>query len=276
MKILLVSPILTSEYDSGKYILKALCELGHYAHVWDYRLQPNKRNFPECDLVLVNKGESIDPDIFKPLGVPVVNWYPDQLSRFDVRDKLKKYDKVYSINKPEPGYEWVEWLPGAYDEDVHRDVGIERKVDCMYIGTCNSSRKVDYIKTINPNLIFGNEWDNFGIKAFPPVYGTKFTWVANHAKILVNIHQAEWGTNRKLFELIPCGFTLTDLVPGVEDIFGELADIIAFRTPEGGREMVKYYLEDEDERNKVWEMEKKIVKEYSYKNQIQKILKEVM
>jgi spore maturation protein CgeB len=40
--------------------------------------------------------------------------------------------------------------------------------------------------------------------------------------------------------------------------------------------MVEYYLENEDERNKVWELEKKIVERYTYKNQIQKMLKEVI
>lgn len=271
MKILLVSPILSSEYDSGKYILKALCELGHYVSVWDYRLQPDRIEFPEYDLVIVNKGEIVNPEMFEE---PRVLWYPDHLSRFDVRDKLEKYTKVYSINKPEHGYEWVEWLPGCYDPDIHKSLSIERKADYIYIGTGNSHRKVKFILDLNPDFVFGNNWIS-EIQSSPPVYGLKFTWFANNAKILLNIHQSDWGTNRKLFELIPCGFTLTDRVEGVEDILGDLTNKVSFETPEEGKELIFYYLNNEVKREIIWEEEKKAIEKYTYKNQIQKILKEV-
>jgi len=268
-KVLLASPILTSEFDSGIYILKALSDLGHSVGIWDYRLEPNKRVDMDYDLLLVNKGESIDPDKFKS---PKVCWYPDQLSRFPVKEKLGKYDKVYSINKPEPGYEFVEWLPGAYCPEVHRDLGLEKCLKTIYIGTANSLRKVEWVKEISPAVISGNNWDAYGISASSPRYSINFTLVVNQAHIAINVHQSNWGIGRKIFELIPCTFTLTDRVEGVEDIFGGLTDKMSFETPKEARELITFYLENEDERARIWGHEKKIVEPYTYRNQIAKIL----
>lgn len=272
MKVLLASPILTSEFDSGIYILKALCDLGHSVSIWDYRLEPDKKIDMDYDLLFVNKGESIDPDKFKS---PKVCWYPDQLTRFPVKEKLEKYDAVYSINRPEDGFEFVEWLPGAYCPEIHRALGIEKLWRTIYIGTCNSQRKLGWVKEINPDVIFGNNWGPYGISASTPRYSINFTLVVNQARIAINIHQSDWGTNRKIFELIPCTFTLTDRVEGVEDIFGKLTDKMSFATADEAKELIDFYLENEEERNKVLKKEREIIKPLTYKNQISKILEDL-
>ena len=269
MKVLLASPILTSEFDSGIYILQALSELGHHTIIWDYRLEPNKKIGMDYDLLLVNKGESIDPDKFKS---PKVCWYPDQLSRFTVKEKLEKYDRVYSINKPEDGFEFVEWLPGAYCPEVHRDLGLEKRYGAIYIGTCNSQRKLDWIRVTPLDILFGNGWQENKIHAHPPQYSTRFATAVNQAHIAINIHQSNWGTNRKIFELVPCTFTLTDRVEGIEDIFGSLTDKMSFEASWEALKLMDYYLENEDERAKIWEQEKKIIEPYTYRNQVAKIL----
>lgn len=273
MKVLLASPILTGEFDSGIYILKALSDLGHSVSIWDYRLEPDKKIDMDYDLFLVNKGESIDPDKFKS---PKICWYPDQLSRFPVKEKLEEYDAVYSINKPENCFAFVEWAPGAYCPEVHRYLGIEKSWKTIYIGTCNSQRKLDWIREINPQLIYGNLWRENNVLAHPPQYSTRFTMMVNQACIAINVHQSDWGTNRKLFELVPCTFTITDRVEGVEDIFGKLADKMSFETPAEAKELIAYYLENESERLRLWEQEKKIVEPYTYKNQVKKILDEAL
>lgn len=272
MKVLLASPILTGEFDSGIYILRALSELQHHVTIWDYRLEPDKKIDADYDLLLTNKGESIDPNKFNS---PKTCWYPDQLTRFPVKETLKKYDAVYSINKPEDGFEFVEWLPGVYCPKVHQNLGLEKRWNTLYIGTANSQRKVEMVRGINPDIIIGNNWGLCGINAYPPYYSVNFTLLVNRARIAINVHQSDWGTNRKLFELIPCAFTLTDRVEGIDDIFGKLVDKISFETPAEARELINYYLENEDERNEIWEAEKEMTKDMTYVNQVRRILEEV-
>jgi len=273
LKILLASPILTSEFDSGIYILRALSELGHHVNIWDYRLEPDKKIDTDYDLFLANKGESIDPDKFKS---PKVCWYPDVIGRFPEHIKvLKKFDRVFTINKPPEGYGFT-WLAGCYEPLIHRDFGLSKTCPTIYVGTCNSQRKLDYIKEINPSTICGNEWHRFGIKAYPPQYSLAFTNAVNRAKVAINVHESEHGTNRKLFELIPCAFTLTDRVEGIDDIFGKLANKISFETPAEAKELITYYLENEDERNEVWEAEKEMTKNFTYANQVRRILEEAL
>ncbi|MDI6903810.1 MAG: glycosyltransferase [Methanocellales archaeon] len=99
--------------------------------------------------------------------------------------------------------------------------------------------------------------------------------MVNQARIAINIHQSDWGTNRKIFELIPCTFTLTDRVEGVEDIFGKLTDKMSFATADEAKELIDFYLENEEERNKVLKKEREIIKPLTYKNQISKILEDL-
>jgi len=275
LKILLASPVITSEFDSGIYILRALSELGHHVRVWDYRLSPYfPPTFGDYDLLLANKGETVPVWRFKP---PRVCWYPDVLGRFPEHLRvIREYDLVFTINKPPEGCDWATWLPGCYDPLVHQDLRLPREWDTIYIGTANSKRKVEWIRAIRPQVIFGNGWQRFGIEAHPPQYSVRFAAVVNRARIAINVHESEHGVNRKLYELVPCAFTLTDRVRGIEEILGDrLADLVCFDSPRRARELIQYYLENPEERERVWAMERKLLEPYTYENQVRKILEAV-
>lgn len=263
MNILLVSPIITREFDSGKYILKALGELGHFVSIWDYRLEPNKKDLPKCDLTIVNKGEGIDVDSLPGLKAL---WYPDY--PIPEKEVTSKYDKVFIAAKVESEFQW---LPGAYDYHVHLPLSVKKTVETLYIGSNTTERKRKFIEEIDPDIVVGNGWSGVR-KSYCPMYGLSFSMVVNTAKIAIDIHSVEVGVNRKLFELIPCVFTLVDRVTGVEEILGRVADKVCFDTPEECNELIDYYLDNEEERQLVWVAEKEAIFPYTYENQVEKIL----
>lgn len=268
MKVLVATPIF-QPYDTGRFVLKALTELGHSCAIWDYRLTP-KIPTQEYDVALVLKGESIDPTMLRH---PRVNWYPDNLVRNEeMIKKVEMYDAFYTINKESHGV----WLPGAYDEDVHKKMSIDRELnfDLVFIGTNNHPWKLDFLRHLRRSFnfpVFGNNWPQSF--AYPPLYFQDYAIMLNNAKIALNLHwDHQHGTNRKTFEIPPCTLMLTDRVEGIGDIFGRLADKMSFETPEEAKELIQFYLENEEERLKVWEWQKAVIEPYTYKNQVAKIL----
>ena len=273
MKILIGTPYLSSHFDSGLFWAKSFSELGHFVDLWDYRMNPYNK-VSGFDLVIIFKGESIDPEI---LPRPRICYYPDDPNRIPgIENKLKLYDLVLTPVRPTP--EGYEWLPTGWDESVHRDMGYKGdRYEAVYIGTNNSDRKSHWITKLAPDVVFGNGWGTIepkhAIIIQPPVYHHDLTQALNKAYIAIDIHHGEVGVNRKLFEMIPCTFTLVDRVPGVEEIFGEVVTpLMSFRTVKDARDMIKYYLKNESERKEVWKAQKEKIQPYTYKEAAKKVL----
>lgn len=273
MNILLATPLYSQHYDSGHFWLRALQELRHNVRVWDYRLEPALflQHGWTFDVAIVLKGEGVDPRILS--GTRFCYW-PDNFERNPgIENILQYYDQVFTPVRPTP--EGYEWLVTGYDPLIHRSIPTEKDIRTLYIGTNNSPRKAKFIKELSPYVLAGNKWENepYWRETLPPQYLGDFVLLANRAMIAINIHQGDVGVNRKLFELIPCTFTITDLVPGVEEILGEeLAKKVGFITSEGAQKLIDYYLEHPGEREELWEMEKQKIKGYTYLEAAKKVL----
>jgi len=271
VKVLLATPYLTYSWATGNLILKALGELGHYAIAWDYRVSPMP-SADDYDVALVQKGDGVDP---RELMGYRVNWFPDRLSRYRwMHDTLARYDDVYSWNKPE--YDWAEWLPLGYDEHVHRNLNLPRTLNCVYIGTANSKRKVQWVKAIKPQMVFGSEWELYGVRACQPMHLPQFVRLMNASKIVLNVHEWPIGPNGKTFEIPPCAFMLVDRVEGMDLVFpNRLLNKISFRHPKEGRELIDYYLENPKELERAWEAERNGIRPFTTKRQVEKLLSRV-
>jgi len=268
MNVLLITPLYSTHYDAGWYWLRALNQMGHSVQVWDYRLDvdpPLFIHYPDVTIVL--KGENIDPR--KLPSSPRYVYWPDDLGRTPgIEEVLKYYDKVFTPVRPTPDN--MEWLPTGWDLAIHKDLQVVRR-DTMYIGTCNSDYKRDMIETIRPDLVHGNNWD-YGY--LPPVYLHEFVATANQAKILIDVHQSPTiGLNRKFFEMISCGFTIIDRVPGVQEVLGwGLTQQVSFTSSDEAKELIKYYLERPEEREEIWQLQREKIQEYTYEKAAEKIL----
>lgn len=270
MAILLATPLFSFYGDAGHFWLKALNQLGHAVVVWDYRLC---EYYPagHYDLTLVLKGEGVEPT---SLRRPAFCYWPDAFFRDPgIEKKLRQYDKVFTPVRPAP--DWTEWLPTGFDPDIHRDLGLPHTaVNTIYVGTNNSDYKREMIRAIAPTAVYGNGWGELGNNAHNPVYLHDFVNVANRAKILLDVHHdPQYGLNRKLFECCAMGFTLTDQVPGVVDLFGpELADQVSFTTLRQAKELIVYYLFHPEKREQLWSRQQKAIQPYSYLEAAKKIL----
>ena len=261
-KVLLAAPGISAHHDAGLYWLAALSRQGISTVVWDYRVEPQP---PATDysLALVLKGETVDPEILKR---PRVVYWPDDPSRTPgIWEQLKKYDLVAC---PVPNLKDALWLPTSYDPLVHRPLPTMIKRSVVFCGTW-TDRKQRFMQALmeaglllSRNL-YGNGWEE--VSAWiRPVYATEYVLVLSSASISVNVHRADIGVNRRLFESIACTFTLTDLVPGVREILGaELAEKVGFSTPEELVKKVEHYLSS-PERDALWEQEKRAIAPYTY------------
>jgi len=269
MHVLLATPLYSQHYDSGHFWLRALNQLGHTVTLWDYRLDaspPPTTRYPDVTIVL--KGENVNPK--KLPGSPRYLYWPDALERSPgIEEVLKLYDKAFGLVKPLP--DWIEWIPSGWDPAIHRGLDVYRGTNSIYIGTNNSSYKMKMITDIKPDLVNGNGWE---LKAGPPQYLHDFVYLANRARILIDVHQSPTaGPNRKFFECIACGFTIVDRVPGIQEILGwGLTNQVTFKTPEEARELIKYYLERPKERGEIWQLEREKIQGYTYEKVVRKVL----
>jgi len=280
MNILLVTPLYSQHYDAGWFWFRALQRLGHSVTVWDYRLDvqpPPFTVFPELTLVL--KGEGLNPQMFPS---PRFCYWPDAFERTpSIMSTLERYDRVFSPVRPTPSE--AEWLPTGWDPAIHRDLKLPVKtIDSLYIGTFNSERKAEFIRQVKPQVVAGNEWEKLPDACsvlnitYPPAYLHDMVSLANKAKVLIDIHQGPVGLNRKFFEMIACGFTIVDRVPGVEEVLGkELEGAVSFKDGKQAHEMIKYYLGHPEEREALWKVEREAIQPYTYEMAVGVILQRV-
>lgn len=273
MRVLLGSPFLVNVWDQGKFIAKALSELGHSISFWDFRVTP-KPPTKDYDLAFILKGLEVDIDT---LSRPRVNWFPDNLAPYKgIREFITKFDYFFTANKEEEGI----WLPGALDADIHHPYQAEKKYDVVFVGAAHSPERVKYIKRFMRMFkgkfgLFGNDWRKYGINAYPLPSFQTFARIFSTAKIALNIHNDLFGigTNFKVHEIAGCGsaMLLSDNVVGLEETYPMAPK---FNSLEECLDLTNYYLDHLRERRMlVKQMQERAYQNYTYKHQVEKILK---
>ncbi len=297
MKILLASPFYSPHWDAGHFWARAFSRLGHELVLWDYRTDPTPPEGTSCDLAVVMKGDSrtLVPTTIAPTRVC---YWPDSFDRGpddgdgqpavnfpDAEELLSHYDVVFTSMRPTP--EGMIWLPGAWDERVHVRGDAIVFTDALFVGT-RTDRKVAFLKELRPHRVMGNGWKHttevvthMGSSGhMGPRYLHDYVGELSRYLLLINIHRDDIGLNRRLFEMMACGFTITDLVPGVREILGEfLIARVAFETPAEGRELKDYYIELSKTNPEIiqmlWQQEKAAIASYTYTHLAQSIIDHV-
>jgi len=172
--------------------------------------------------------------------------------------------------------DFVEFNPGRYDPQVHKDLGLKKQFDTVYIGSMNSNRKIFWVNGVRPQVVCGNGWERiYGKTVNPPFYSFDFTTIINKARIAYVFFKMPWGPQPKTFECPQITFSLIEKVEGVPDIFGKLTNKICFSSPKEAIELRDFYLENEELRLRIWEKEKEITKPYTYRRTCQQMLRVV-
>jgi hypothetical protein len=224
------------------------------------------------------KGDETVAARLRPWTPNVVSYWPDWFDREPgLLDRLlKAYDLVATPVRPTPA--GCMWLPTGWDPQFHQRRPGASPIPSLAWGTY-TERKDLYLETIHPTCIMGNEWSRGwpDVAILQPRYGPALVAILSAAQVQINIHRDNVGLNRRLFECCACGFTLTDIVPGVEEVLGqELTRLVGFHTPEEGLATMQHYLAHPEERGALWQREREAIQPYTYQAAAQRLLAHVL
>jgi glycosyltransferase involved in cell wall biosynthesis len=128
------------------------------------------------------------------------------------------------------------WFPNSYPDEVIFPKNIEKTTD---VGFCGNDRpEIHYL-------------DKFKIRKDLFVIGDDMVNAINSYKIHFNKNIAD-DINYRTFETTGCGtFLLTNYTPGLEKLFDIGKEIVVYNDLNDLDNKVKYYLENEEEREKI-------------------------
>ena len=128
------------------------------------------------------------------------------------------------------------WFPNSYPDDLIFSKDIEKTID---VGFCGNDRpEIHYL-------------DKFKIRKDLFVIGDDMVNAINSYKIHFNKNIAD-DINYRTFETTGCGtFLITNYTPGLEKLFDIGKEIVVYNDLNDLDNKVKYYLENEEEREKI-------------------------
>jgi len=252
-----------------------------------------------ADLVLVNKGETILPGTIAAIskaGIKTANWEPDEpfgdLQAFNALKNIPEYDAFFiydqqflpRLKELNPHSYYLP--PGADPFGVHQEqIPLEKRefpADLCMVGSAYENR----IKLLTPYVgrsmrLAGPSWERAPAElakmALPPVKITEMVRLFNESKIVLNPYGAAKSfivPNPRTFE-IPASrsFELTDARRDVDKFLAPGKEIVIYKDENEFKELVDYYLENNEERNRIAQAGyDRVVKEHTMKHRVQKIL----
>jgi glycosyltransferase involved in cell wall biosynthesis len=131
------------------------------------------------------------------------------------------------------------WFPNSYPDDLMYPLDIEKSVDVGFCGNVlNRGHVIDSL-------------EKYGIKKDIFVIGDSMVRAINSYKIHINCNISD-DINYRTFETTGCGtFLITNYTPGLEKLFDIGKEIVVYESIEDLDSKVKYYLENEEEREKI-------------------------
>ena len=131
------------------------------------------------------------------------------------------------------------WFPNSYPDELMLSKDIEKTID---VGFCGN--------VLNRGHVI-NSLDKYSIKKDIFVIGDDMVDVINSYKIHLNCNISN-DINYRTFETTGCGtFLITNYTPGLEKLFDIGKEIVVYNDLNDLDNKVKYYLENEEEREKI-------------------------
>jgi spore maturation protein CgeB len=205
--------------------------------------------------------------------------YPDTPHNLDIEriqclpffDRVTAGTKAWAQSLMLFGAHRVHYLPFACDTELHKPLFTSEK-DCslahdvVFIGIWRPDREVLLEQLADFDLwVWGTDYWRYRTRPGSPlrsrwggrtITGTEFSSVCSQSRILLNIiDDVGWpGPNMRAFEQPACrGFSLTTRTPAILEHFKEGETIECFNSVGEAREKIVYYLEHEDERQRIAE-----------------------
>lgn len=193
------------------------------------------------------------------------------------RDYLKKYFS--------DGVRNVQFTIGINTE-VFRPMSMKKIYDVAFIGKASNERAelIDFLITKKiPIKVFGGLWEAYPkIKhySFGHVKPEDMAKIVNQTKINLGLSKNKFGRPSfkwRVFEIAACkSFCLTDYFEEYLRIFKNKKEIVMFKDKEDLLKKIKYYLENESEREEISKRAyKKVIKNYEVYEDFKRIFKRI-
>ena len=228
------------------------------------------------DLILLLKGERISPETLQSLArmAPrsLVTWwvddpfhYPQFLQSLPLFEHVFIFDRSYLRPLQQAGARDAHFLPCACDDTIFWPRPLNRsqqspyRCDIVFVAWYYANRVeiVNALREFHVN-IWGVGWNSAEARAslngaeHRVIRSSRFVpderaaSIYSAATIGLNIHDVQSryaGLNARTFEVLATGtFELTDAVAGMEELLVPGEEIVAYRSPEEARDLVRYYL----------------------------------
>jgi len=205
------------------------------------------------------------------------NKYAD-LSLFSYYEK----EVISKYNSKNSGF----WTDGS-NAGVDYYMGLEKIHDVVFLGSNhltinnyleNYSFRYELMKEIDSNFdlhVYGNGWDGFK-NQHSWVQNKDKTTAVNQAKITIGVSAVVsflYLSYPRVFQSMACGtLHITQYVPGLELLFKNHEDIVWFNTIEEAKVLLRYYLENDDMRERVALNGREKALQHSYVNRVKGII----
>ena len=270
-------------------LIPAFESLGWHVLSTDFRIEQNNlldRLAEKVDLVLVCKGEWINPQLISSCPYITSLWYAEQIGdkensddvslrrREELLFNIKSFDHVFSHDQGnidlyvELGGKRVAWLPcAAVDPSINKKLNLSKKYDVTFIGSKTTRRK---------RLL--SEIEKLGIKVFwPDIWNpVELNKYFNESKIVLNIHLSDLlNTETRIAEVLGSGSFLISEKISSPDFIDDREHYVSF--PLGDTDelskLISHYLDHEKEREQIASQGYKYIHDkHTYKKRMESFL----
>jgi len=248
-------------------LIPAIKELGHTLISTDYRKQrPNLPNLltQKADLILVCKGEGIDPHLVESTPCVTALWYAEQIGTSESHDEtslarrkelafnLHAFDYAFSHDPANLlvyrrlGAQRVFPLPcAAVDPVLNHKINTPKKYDVVFVGSKTPRRKkiLGALTKKGIDVYSPDIWD-------PEKLNTLF----NESRIVLNLHLSDLlNTETRVAEVLGAGSFLLSETLSDPDLVRAGTHFVQFASGdiEELADKIRYYLAHENEREAI-------------------------
>ncbi len=241
----------------------------------------------------------------RSMGIKTAYWFVEDFRTLTYWNTIAgNVDYFFTIQKDDffeelknIGANNYHYLPLACLPDFHKkitEINGEDKIrygsDVSFAGAGYYNRKNVFAQLIDFNFkIWGNDWYvGLPLSLLIQEGGKRFTEeeavkIYNYSKININLHSSMWHwdinpngdfLNPRVYEILACGgFQLVDKRKYLEGVFEDGKDLVVFETVDDLRKKIKYYLENEEERQAIaFHGRETVVKNHTYESRIRRMM----
>ncbi len=229
-------------------------------------------------------------ELCKDRGIITAGWVGDKFNSDkeiykDSIDHLFLSDSAFIKIAQEIGFNNIHFLQFGYDENLHKDLHLDRRMSINFVGSYTKERDEMFSYLKDRHLeIYGTKWDHLSTKTDK--------WNISNNKIpqkkVANIYNTTIATlnvaqknniinmvNMRTFEAVACGSCLlNDYIKDIELCFEPNKEILVYKNPDELKELSDKVLKDKHFAKKIAKNGKIRAEKsgYSYRDRTKEIL----